>query len=178
MLLKGPTPTPEYRPSPTLPARCARCTNRNTKRTHPTPRRKEKGNRNHGEHRCRKDKGKTYLSTPAAAISSTHWAGCDTIRWASSKAFVCFRKPLMTCDAPRNKTHISGGMQIWCFGRKSVAVRSTVAISANYQYGLRRARCRGSSDAGGAWHSRFAVERKTACVGCAYKNNTCIFSLL
>lgn len=41
---------------------------------------------------------RTHLSTPAAAMSSTHWAGCVTIRCASSNAFVCFRKPLMTFD--------------------------------------------------------------------------------
>lgn len=151
---------------------------------HP-PRRKTNGNPNNGEQRCRTDKGKARLSTPAAAISSTHWAGCDTIRWASSKAFVCFRKPLMTCDRPRKSTQqlryagrrpSTGTTNVSCSKDSSGVSHPMVAMPPKYCHGLRHTHLEGlilgiAARTGEAWHSRFAVKRETACVGCGSNDN-------
>lgn len=173
----------------------ARCTNRNTKRTHPTPRRENKIITTMVNRGVVRTRGTTNLSTPAAAISSTHWAGCDTIRWASSKAFVCFRKPLMTCERPRKSTQqqlryagrgvSTGTTQGFLFqglftssppkGRNASELPSW---SSTYSMG--GSHLNTPTRTGESWHSRFAVKRTTACVGGGNKNNiaNCFVSLL
>lgn len=70
-----------------------------------------------------------HLSTPAAAMSSTHLPGCDTIRWASSNAFVCLRKPLITWKRIREET----GNKKTKRGNTPprIYVRTDVALSTN-----------------------------------------------
>ncbi len=61
-----------------------------------------------------------HLSTPAAAMSSTHWAGCVTIRCASSNALVCFRRPLITFTKRRKSKMRREGVRVAVKTRKSL----------------------------------------------------------